>query len=58
MSEPDHIVLLHEGGDARQVRLWNLMRFPESESALLADMTAENAHADLLADPKGRELGP
>ena len=26
MSEPDHIVLLHEGGNARQVRLWNLMR--------------------------------
>lgn len=25
MSEPDHIVLLHQGGDAKQVRLWNLM---------------------------------
>lgn len=32
-------------------------RFPESETALLADMTAENAHADLVADPSGRELG-
>lgn len=32
-------------------------RFPESEGALLAGMTAENAHADLLADPVGRELG-
>jgi len=32
-------------------------RFPESESALLAGMTAENAHADLAADPTGRELG-
>ena len=32
-------------------------RFPQSESALLAGMTAENAHADLLADPRGRELG-
>ncbi len=32
-------------------------RFPESESALLAGMTAENAHAELLADPSGRELG-
>ena len=31
-------------------------RFPESESALLAGMTADNTHADLLADPKGREL--
>lgn len=30
-------------------------RFPENESVLLAGMTAENAHADLLADPKGRE---
>ena len=29
-------------------------RFPENESVLLAGMTAENAHADLLADPKGR----
>ena len=32
-------------------------RFPESESALLAGLTAENAHADLLADPTARELG-
>ena len=32
-------------------------RFPEDEGALLAGMTAENAHADLLADPTGRELG-
>ena len=32
-------------------------RFPESESALLAGMTAENAHADLLAEPMSRELG-
>ena len=32
-------------------------RFPESESALLAGMTAENAHAELPADPSGRELG-
>ena len=32
-------------------------RFPESERALLAGMTAENAHVDLLADPVGRELG-
>ena len=32
-------------------------RFPESESTLLAGMRAENAHADLLADPSGRELG-
>ncbi len=32
-------------------------RFPESESALLAGITAENAHADLLADPSDRELG-
>ena len=31
--------------------------FPESESALLEGLTAEKAHADLLADPKGRELG-
>ena len=31
--------------------------FPESESALLRGMTAENAHADLVADPTGRELG-
>ena len=32
-------------------------RFPEDEGALLAGLTAENAHADLLADPSGRELG-
>ncbi|MCY3731823.1 MAG: hypothetical protein OXF98_10825 [Rhodospirillaceae bacterium] len=32
-------------------------RFPESESALLEGMTAENAHADLLAVPTRRELG-
>lgn len=32
-------------------------RLPESESALLADMTAENAHADPLADPKDYEFG-
>ena len=32
-------------------------RFPESERALLAGMTAENAHADLVADPGGREFG-
>ena len=32
-------------------------RFPESETALLEGMTAENAHAELLADPSGRELG-
>ena len=32
-------------------------RFPESESVLLAGMTAENAHADLLSDLTGRELG-
>ena len=32
-------------------------RFPESESALLAGMTAENAHAELLAHPGVRELG-
>ena len=31
--------------------------FPESESALLAGITAKNAHADLLAEPRGRELG-
>ena len=34
------------------------VRFPESEVALLAGMTPENAHADLLAEPKGREIGP
>ncbi len=34
------------------------VRFPESEAALLASMTPENAHADLLAEPKGREIGP
>ena len=32
-------------------------RLPESETALLVDMTAENAHADLLADPRDCELG-
>ena len=32
-------------------------RFPESASALLAGMTAENAHAELLADPSGPEQG-
>ena len=32
-------------------------RFPASEKALLEGMTAENAHADLLADPSNRELG-
>ena len=32
-------------------------RFPESESTLLEGMTAENAHADLLAVPSHRELG-
>lgn len=32
-------------------------RFPESEAALLAGITSKNAHADLLADPKDRELG-
>ena len=32
-------------------------RFPESETALLAGMTAENAHADPLADPKDCEFG-
>ena len=32
-------------------------RFPESENVLLEGMTAENAHADLLADPTDRELG-
>ena len=32
-------------------------RLPESESALLEGMTAENAHADLLADISHRELG-
>ena len=31
-------------------------RFPESESALLAGMTAEKALPDLLADPEDREL--
>ena len=31
--------------------------FPENESALIEGMTAENAHADLLADASGRELG-
>ena len=31
-------------------------RFPESESSLLAGLTAENAHAELLADPAGGEL--
>ena len=34
------------------------IRFPESEAALLASMTPENAHADLLADPNDREIGP
>ena len=33
------------------------LRFPRSESALLAEMTPENAHADLLADPSGPEVG-
>ena len=32
-------------------------RFPESESALHKGMTAEKAHADLLAVPSRRELG-
>ena len=32
-------------------------RFPESETALLEGMTAETAHADLVAEPRGRELG-
>lgn len=32
-------------------------RFPDSESALVAGITADNAHADLLAEPSGRELG-
>ena len=32
-------------------------RFPESEAALLAGITSENAHADLLADPKDRKIG-
>jgi len=33
-------------------------RFPYSEQALLAGMTPENAHADLLADPSGAEVEP
>ena len=32
-------------------------RFPHSEAALLAGMTPENAHADLLAEPTGPEIG-
>ena len=32
-------------------------RFPHSEEAMLKGMTAENAHAELLADPSGREVG-
>ena len=32
-------------------------RFPESESALLEGITAQNAHTDLLAVPIRRELG-
>ena len=31
-------------------------RLPESETALLADMTAENAHADLLTGSEDHEL--
>ena len=33
-------------------------RFPYSEQVLLAGMTPENAHADLLADPRGPEVKP
>ena len=32
-------------------------RFPHSEAALLATITAESAHAELLADPSGPEIG-
>ena len=32
-------------------------RFPHDEAALLAEMTAENSHADMLADPVGPEIG-
>ena len=31
-------------------------RFPHDEAALLAEMTAENSHADMLADPVGPEI--
>ena len=34
------------------------VRFPESEATLLAGMTPINAHANLLAEPKDRELSP
>lgn len=33
-------------------------RFPYSEQVLLAGMTPENAHADLLADPSDPEVEP
>ena len=41
----------------RAVGTLRSFRFPDDEGALLAGMTAENAHADLLAEPSGRELG-
>ena len=48
--DSEGFVVRHAAGSLRS------FRFPESETALLAGMTAENAHADLLAEPKGREL--
>ena len=33
------------------------LRFPYSESALLAGITPDSAHADILADPTGSEVG-
>lgn len=32
-------------------------RFPHTEAALLAAMTPENAHAELLANPRDTEVG-
>ena len=34
-----------------------IFRFPYSESALLAGITPDTAHADALADPAGIEVG-
>ena len=34
-----------------------VLRFPYSESALLAGITPDTAHADALADPTGIEVG-
>ena len=45
-------IFVKPGSKKREV-----LRFPYAESALLAGMTPEKAHADALATPVGTEVG-